>query len=179
MSTMVSPNRVFAAAVVVAGLIPALASAAFVLFSQSFGAWSVVCWKDEASNRVTCSADAPPTTLDAIPDGVVRVSEAASGAFTISVEMRADVAPGGTVRLAVDGDSAQRLTLGVDYVARLDGVAAGSLVAAMLEGRELDVGAAGYAGRPDVAMAIPLDSFPEAFEAMRVNLRRRGAIRDP
>ena len=155
------------------------AQAAFVLFFQPMGGWSVLCSRDEPTGIVSCTADAPPPALNNAPAVVVHVTETVSGAFSVTLEMRADVSPGAPVTVGVDGGKGVQAPLDRDYRARIDGTVAGQLVADMLSGRQLVIDARLHGDGAPIEVIISLETFSQAFAVMRTNLRSFGAIQEP
>ena len=177
------PHRLHRLALAVAVLLccplATAAAAGYVLFFQSFGDWATLCSRDEATGVTSCTADAPPPSLDGQPAVVVHVTEAEPGAFAVSVEFRANVAPNASAALRVDGGADHMAAMDRNYVAVLDRAASSSMVAEMLTGRLLTVRVAGFGSdAAPIYVGVPLTSFPTALERMRANLRQYGTIRD-
>src|SRR5690606_25167162 len=127
-----TPLSLAAALVLSLLALPPAAAAVFVLYFQPIGGWSVLCWRADPPGAVGCPADAPPPAAGDAPAVVVHVTEAAAGAFVVTFDMRADVPAAAAIAVTVDGGESLHAALDREYRARIDGPAAGRLVAEML-----------------------------------------------
>lgn len=79
------------------------AAAGWVFFHQQFGDWTVLCWRDLATNSNTCTLSAPPPSMagSAAPN-VIQVHEYAPDAFQVAINVRDIVQPNLPAYLRVD-----------------------------------------------------------------------------
>ncbi len=65
------------------------AAGGFVLFHKTFGDWAVLCWREMAGTKKTCTLSAPrPSLAYKTPPNVVLVHEYEPDAFQIVIQIR-------------------------------------------------------------------------------------------
>lgn len=170
----------WAFAAFIIAVLPAFgAHAAYVLFFHTYGDWSVICSKDEASGRRWCNMSAPPPSIaTSEPRTVVTISEPTPGNFSIGLNVGTTTAPEQPAFLRVDGNLSHRVQPNRVGEAGWSGSEAVAIVDQLKRGKAMVVRSfAAWTGAPRDEI-FSLDGFNEALSAYREKRRTYGVTPD-
>lgn len=138
--------------------------AAYVLFFHVFGDWSVVCSKDEASDRRWCTLSAPPPAMESAGSrSLVKIGGGTGGEFTVALRLVGTIAPDQPAFLRIDGNIPHRTQPDRVGEALWSGAEAMRIVDEMKRGKAMVLRSfAAWTGAPRDEV-ISLDGFSEAF----------------
>lgn len=92
-----------ACVLVTLGIWTPAASGGFVLFHKTFGDWVVLCWREMAGTKKTCTLSAPrPSLAYRTPPNIVQVHEYRPDTFQIVISIRDRADPELPASLRVD-----------------------------------------------------------------------------
>lgn len=177
-ATMRRAAGAFALILVASG--PFSGTAGYIIYFHTFGDWSVICSKDEPTDRRSCSLSAPPPAIDlSAARSQITVAEGDNGAVTISIRIGGVIVPGMPLYLRIDGDSphqaqpnrfGETVWTGAEAVAIRDQLARGRRM--VLRSFPVSNDPADT-GKPRDEM-ISLSGFDEALKTYRANLQAYG-----
>lgn len=124
-------------------LAPSQADAAYVLFMRSFGEWSVICSRDEPTERQTCVLGAPPPDMALSATGVrarLEISADGDGRPTVRLFIHHVVDTNRHVSLRIDGHAPHVTEATRGGEAAWQGNTAVDIVGQMTAGRGLAIG---------------------------------------
>jgi hypothetical protein len=148
----------------------------FVLFHKTFGDWVVLCWREMAGSKKTCTLSAPrPSLAYKIPPNVVQVHEYRADAFQIAISIRDRADPELPASLRVDRFEFRTARI-EQGLARWFGEEAVELLVQMRAGKRL---AYRIQTAPDGLprdMNVSLAGFAEALATYRQVIRGHGLL---
>ncbi len=166
----------FAAALALAVLLPATAGAAYVIYFRTYGEWSVICARDEPSERRSCTLSAPPPAL-AASRSVIAVGEPAPGAFSVTLHVLGLIASEDPVYLRIDSQAPHQARADRIGTVTWSGAEAAAIIQELRAGGRAVVRSFGGDGQPRDEI-LTLEGFAEALESYRAKLRLYGITTD-
>ena len=113
---------------------PAVPAAAHVFFYQKLGDWTVLCWRDLASDTPACRLSAPPLALSGTGrQNALVVQEHSRERFRIAVEIVDKTMPGLPLFLRIDGNAVHESAI-ARRQGGWDGATAETILKQLLEG---------------------------------------------
>lgn len=148
----------------------------FVLFHKTFGDWVVLCWREMAGSKKTCTLSAPrPSLAYKTPPNIVQVHEYRADAFQIVISIRDLADPALPASLRVDRFEFRTAPI-ESGIARWYGEEAVELLVQMRAGKRL---AYRVQTAPDGLprdMNVSLAGFAQALTTYRQVMRGHGLL---
>ncbi len=149
-------------------LVPTAAQAAFVLYSHTFGDWSVRCWRDPFSGDNSCSLTAPPPILNTTGErGFIALAEEMYG---LAIWALPGGEPGARVILQVDDNPDHPTQLDINGRAHWRGEEALDIIDEFISGDTMRLNSLPIGGAPSLVEVVSLGTFLDALSTYQAKL---------
>ncbi len=174
-------RRLLAIVVIILGFFVHLSAiAGYVIYFHTFGDWTVVCSKDEPTNRKSCTLSAPPPAIDlSNKRSNLTVAEHSNGTVTVFIRVGGKVEIGQPVYLRIDENPFHEARPNRFGETGWTGEAAIAIRGQLENGERMVLRSfpAGT-GKPRDEV-LSLGGFAEALKTYRTNLRTYGVLGSP
>jgi invasion protein IalB len=171
----------FAAVIVILGvLVHVPGGAGYVIYFHTFGDWTVVCSKDEPTDRKSCTLSAPPPAIDlSNKRSHLTVAEHGNGTVTVFIRVGGEIEAGHPVYLRVDENPFHQVRPNRFGETGWTGEAAIAIRDQLENGQRMVLRSFPEGtGKPRDEM-LSLAGFAEALQTYRANLRAYGVLGSP
>lgn len=163
---------------VLAWAVSTAALADYVLFHSPVGDWTVLCWRDLASEQRYCRLSAPRASLGyRVAPNVIEVREWAPDAFQVIVTVRDRVVPDAPLTLRVDRQPIHETPIHENGMAWWSGDEAKRILAEMRAGKKLTYRVETAPDGMPRDVRVSLVPFAHAFDTYRGVIRSHGVLK--